>query len=146
MHDYSLVSWSGFVLALGVSIIYCTPLVFIFSCLISQFVFKFEWGKCFYYYVYQIFLVRFYIFYPAKYFIVNIEFILLIVYCEEEEIKSPVPFACGQGHGVRICNVIHVESKKKTQKRMFMLSKKNYHVICTNSNDNKQTESLLHEP
>ena len=53
----------------------------------------------------RIFLVRFYIFYPAKYFIVNIEFILLTVYCEEEEIRSPASLACCQGvcGGVRIC-------------------------------------------
>ena len=52
----------------------------------------------------RIFWVRFYIFYPAKYFIVNIEFILLIVYCEEEDKKKP-RFPCMQPGrvGVRIC-------------------------------------------
>ena len=75
----------------------------------------------------RIFLVRFYIFYPAKYFIVNIEFILLTVYCEEEEMrKPPVP-----SHAARACVVgcafvcdPRRKQEKKNKNRMFMLSKK----------------------
>ena len=66
----------------------------------------------------RIFLVRFYIFYPAKYFIVNIEFILLIVYCEEEEIRNPrfprmLPGRVWWGAHLY---VIQVENKKKKTK------------------------------
>ena len=76
----------------------------------------------------EFFLVRFYIFYPAKYFIVNIEFILLTVYCEEEEMrKPPVP-----SHAARACVVgcafvcdPRRKQEKKTKTECLCFLKKN---------------------